>query len=83
MKIGDIAKLFGIRTFKVRFLEAQGLVHPTRKPCSGNRDYNQTAVSRLSLILMAQSFGFRVEELRRFLSKAGTASSAAISLSSE
>jgi DNA-binding transcriptional MerR regulator len=36
----------------------------TRNPCSGNRDYNQTAVSRLSFILKAQSFGFRVKELR-------------------
>ena len=36
----------------------------TRNPCSGNRDYSQTVFSRLSFILKAQSFGFRIEKLR-------------------
>src|ERR1700736_5651723 len=71
MKIGDMAKLFGIRTSKVRFLEAQGLVHPARNPFSGYRDYNETAVKQLSFILKAQSFGFRIEELRLFFVDGG------------
>jgi MerR family transcriptional regulator, copper efflux regulator len=64
MQIRDVAKLFGVTTSKVRFLEAQGLVHPSRNP-SGYRHYNQTTVERISFILQAQSFGFRIEELRR------------------
>jgi MerR family copper efflux transcriptional regulator len=71
MKIGDIAKLFGIRTSKVRFLEAQGLVHPARNSSSGYRDYNETAVKQLSFILKAQSFGFKIQELRRFFVEGG------------
>ena len=70
MKIGNIAKLFGVASSKVRFLEAQGLVHPSRT-ASGYRYYNQTAVERLSFILQAQSFGFRIEELRCYFAEGG------------
>jgi MerR family transcriptional regulator, copper efflux regulator len=69
VKISHIAKLFGVTTSKVRFFEAQGLLHPARNPFSGYRDYSDTAVERLSFILQAQSFGFRIEELRRFFAE--------------
>lgn len=71
MRIGAIAKLFRITASKVRFLEAQGLLHPGRTP-GGYRHYNQTAVERLSFILQAQCFGFTIEELRRFFAQGGT-----------
>ena len=71
MKISEIAKLLGITASKVRFLEAQGLVHPSRNPFTGYRAYNDVAVARLSFILQAQSFGFRIEELRRLFTEGG------------
>jgi MerR family copper efflux transcriptional regulator len=70
MRIGVVSKLFGVAASKVRFLEAQGLLHPGRTP-SGYRHYNETAIERLSFILQAQSFGFTVEELRRFFAEGG------------
>jgi len=45
-------------------------VHPTRTT-SGYRYFNQVAVERLSFILQAQSFGFRVEELRCYFAEGG------------
>ena len=71
MKIGDVARLFGVTTSKVRFLEAQGLVHPSRSSSNGYREYNETAVERISFILQAQSLGFRIEELRRVFAEGG------------
>jgi len=70
MRIGVVIKLFGVTASKVRFLEAQGLLHPGRTP-GGYRHYNKTAVERLSFILQAQSFGFTIEELRRFFANGG------------
>jgi len=70
MQIGVVTKLFGVTASKVRFLEAQGLLHPGRTP-SGYRHYNETAIERLSFILQAQSFGFTIEELRRFFAEGG------------
>ena len=71
MQIGVVAKLFGVTASKVRFLEAQGLLHPDRTP-GGYRHYNKTAVERLSFILQAQSFGFTIEELRRIFAEGGS-----------
>jgi MerR family transcriptional regulator, copper efflux regulator len=70
MRIGVVSKLFGVAASKVRFLEAQGLLHPGRT-ASGYRHYNETAIERLSFILQAQSFGFTIEELRRFFAEGG------------
>jgi MerR family transcriptional regulator, copper efflux regulator len=71
MRIGIVTKLFGVTASKVRFLEARGLLHPGRTP-GGYRHYNETAVERLSFILQAQSFGFTIEELRRFFAESGS-----------
>jgi len=71
MRIRDVAKLFEIKTSKIRFLEAQGLVHPRRNPFSGYRHYNETDVERLYFILRAQSFGFRISEIRRVFAESG------------
>src|SRR5258708_30348167 len=71
MKIGEIAKLLGVTTSKVRFLEAQGLVHPNRNPLTDYRTYDHAAVARVSFILQAQSFGFRIAELRRLFAEGG------------
>jgi MerR family copper efflux transcriptional regulator len=70
MRIGVVSKSLGVAASKIRFLEAQGLLHPGRTP-SGYRHYNETAIERLSFILQAQSFGFTVEELRRFFAEGG------------
>ena len=70
MQIGVVTKLFGVTASKVRFLEAQGLLHPGRTP-TGYRHYNKTAIERLSFILKAQSFGFRIKELRRLFAEGG------------
>jgi DNA-binding transcriptional MerR regulator len=68
MKIGELAKHLGVATSKIRFLEASGLVEPTRLP-SGYREYDDNSIATLEVILQAQSFGFTLEEISRSLAE--------------
>ncbi len=65
MRIGELAKRLGVATSKLRFLEAHGLIRPARRLASGYRDYDDSAVETLQIILQAQSFGFTLEEISR------------------
>jgi MerR family transcriptional regulator, copper efflux regulator len=62
MRIGELAGRLGIATSKIRFLEARGLIHPTRRP-SGYRDYDDSTLEMLQIILQAQSLGFTLDEI--------------------
>ncbi|HXA48578.1 MAG TPA: MerR family transcriptional regulator [Burkholderiaceae bacterium] len=68
MRIGELAKQLGVATSKIRFLEASGLIEPTRL-ASGYRDYDDDSVATLEIILQAQSFGFTLEEIGRSLTE--------------
>jgi DNA-binding transcriptional MerR regulator len=68
MKIGELAKQLGVATSKIRFLEASGLIEPTRLP-SGYREYDDDTIATLEIILQAQSFGFTLEEIGRSLAE--------------
>ena len=65
MRIGELAKRLGVATSKLRFLEAHGLIRPARRLASGYRDYDDSAIETLQIILQAQSFGFTLEEISR------------------
>lgn len=68
MKIGELAKHFGVAASKIRFLEASGLIEPTRLP-SGYREYDDNTIATLEVILQAQSFGFTLDEIGRTLAE--------------
>jgi DNA-binding transcriptional MerR regulator len=68
MKIGELAKHLGVAASKIRFLEASGLIEPTRLP-SGYRNYDDNSIAILQVILQAQSFGFTLEEISRSLAE--------------
>lgn len=63
MRIGELARRAGVATSKLRFLEAHGLIPPARRLPSGYRDYDESAVEILKIVLQAQSFGFTLEEI--------------------
>ncbi len=65
MRIGQLAKQLGVAASKLRFLEAQGLIEPARRLPSGYRDYDESVVETVQIILQAQSFGFTLEEISR------------------
>ncbi|WP_394838024.1 MerR family transcriptional regulator [Pendulispora rubella] len=70
MRIGELAKRLGVATSKIRFLEARGLVHSTRRP-SQYREYDEGALEHLEFVLQAQSLGFTLDEISRALIEAG------------
>lgn len=65
MKIGELANRLGIAASKIRYLESEGLIKPARQVSSGYRDYDESAVVKLRIVLQAQSFGFTLDEVRR------------------
>jgi DNA-binding transcriptional MerR regulator len=64
MKIGELAARLKVAPSKIRFLEAQGLVRPVRRTSNGYREYDQSTVEGLQIILQAQAFGFSLEEMK-------------------
>jgi DNA-binding transcriptional MerR regulator len=65
VRIGQLAKRLGVAASKLRFLEAQGLIEPARRLPSGYRDYDESVIETVQIILQAQSFGFTLEEISR------------------
>ncbi|MBH9003759.1 MerR family DNA-binding transcriptional regulator, partial [Pseudomonas aeruginosa] len=53
MKIGELAKLTGLATSRIRFYEASGLIRSQRK-ANGYRDYAADTVWILELVTGAQ-----------------------------
>jgi MerR family copper efflux transcriptional regulator len=64
MKIGELAARLKVAPSKIRFLEAQGLVRPVRRTSNGYREYDQSTIEGLQIILQAQAFGFSLEEMK-------------------
>ncbi|MBG6467480.1 MerR family transcriptional regulator [Pseudomonas aeruginosa] len=66
MKIGELAKLTGLATSRIRFYEASGLIRSQRK-ANGYRDYAADTVWILELVPGAPGAGFSLEEIARLL----------------
>lgn len=64
MKIGELARRLDVASSKIRFLEAEGLVRPVGRSAGGYREYDETSVAALEIILQAQSFGFTLQEIK-------------------
>ena len=47
MKINQVEQAVGITRKNIRFYEEQGLLHPSRNPVNGYRDYTDSDVSLL------------------------------------
>jgi MerR family copper efflux transcriptional regulator len=67
MRIGDLAKLAGVSTSKIRFYEVQGLLPAAARLANGYRDYDGRAVAVVKFIGRARSLGFRLSEVAAHL----------------
>ena len=66
MLIREVAAVLGVSTDTVRYYEREGLLddrHVNRRP-NGYRDYGDTAVERLQLILQARNSGMSITEIK-------------------
>jgi DNA-binding transcriptional MerR regulator len=67
MRIGELARRSGLRTSRIRFYEARGLLKVVPRKSNGYRDYPADALIILGIIVAAQRTGFSLDEIRRIL----------------
>jgi MerR family redox-sensitive transcriptional activator SoxR len=66
LTIGEVARRAGIATSAIRYYESIGLLpEPERE--SGHRRYHETVVGKLAFIGVAQSAGFKLEEIKELV----------------
>ncbi|MDR7415166.1 MAG: heavy metal-responsive transcriptional regulator [Armatimonadota bacterium] len=63
VRIGELAREFGLNPRTLRYYEAVGLLRPHRTP-SGYRVYVETDRERLRFVLRAKRAGFTLREMR-------------------
>jgi DNA-binding transcriptional MerR regulator len=64
MKIGELAQQTGLAPSKIRFYEAEGLIGMVDRSLNGYRQYSARTKQVLELIILAQSAGFSLGEIR-------------------
>ncbi len=68
LTIGDVATRTGLAPSAIRFYEEEGLVHPFRTE-TGQRRYERSDIRRLSFVMISQTLGFSIADIREALSK--------------
>ena len=67
MKIGDLARLAGVSTSRIRFYEARGLLQTAARAANGYREYIERDLKIIAFIERAQRLGFSLREIKIFL----------------
>lgn len=67
MRTGELAERAGISTEAVRFYERVGVLSAPGRTASGYRDYDETAVDRLSFVRAAQAVGLTLGQIREVI----------------
>lgn len=67
LTIGQIADRTGLAPSAIRYYEEEGLVHPHRTD-TGQRRFARADIRRLSFVMISQSLGFSIAEIRTALS---------------
>ncbi|WP_153914639.1 Zn(2+)-responsive transcriptional regulator [Shewanella sp. TC10] len=67
-RIGELAKLFEVKTDTLRFYEKHGLLAPSNRSDSGYRLYSQDDAEKLRFIVRAKAVGFSLSDIAELLS---------------
>ena len=65
IRIGDMAKQFGVTLRTLRFYEDKGLLNPKRE--GNTRLYTRRDVARLKLIMLGRKVGFSLREVKQIM----------------
>jgi DNA-binding transcriptional MerR regulator len=65
--IGALAKATGVSTPTIRYYEEIGLLPPPNRTAGGQRNYDETDLSRLTFIRQCRDFGFGIDQVRVLL----------------
>lgn len=68
MLIGELAGETGVPRKTLRFYEGEGLLHEPGRLPNGYRDYDRTAIDRVTFIKQAQSAGLTLAQIGEILS---------------
>ncbi len=63
LSIGQLAARTGLAVSAIRYYETQGLIAPGRN-AGGQRRFMRSDIRRLSFVMVAQQFGFTIEQIR-------------------
>jgi len=63
LAIGELARRTGLSVSAIRFYEAEGLLIAERN-AGGQRRFFRSDIRRLSFVMIAQRFGFTIEQIR-------------------
>lgn len=64
MRIKQVESLVGITDKNIRFYEKEGLLHPSRNPQNGYREYSDDDVQMLARIKLLRKLSFSLEQIR-------------------
>ena len=67
-RIGELAKMCGVKADTLRFYEKHGLLAPSVRTESGYRIYTDIDADRLRFIIRAKEVGFTLNEISELLS---------------
>jgi len=65
LKIGEMAKIFGVTLRTLRFYEDKGLLNPLRE--GATRLYSRRDRARLKLILLGRKVGFTLRDVKQIM----------------
>ena len=71
MRIGELARLSGMRPATLRYYEGRGLLSPPSRTDSGYRSYTPESAAQLRLIRWAKGLGFTLREIREMTGAIG------------
>jgi MerR family redox-sensitive transcriptional activator SoxR len=66
LSIGQLADRTGLSVSAIRFYETKGLISPGRNT-GGQRRFQRADIRRLSFVLIAQQFGFTINQIKERL----------------
>lgn len=69
LKIGELAKLSGVRIEALRFYEKSGLLDRPARTEGGYRLYTEETLERLAFIRRAQVLGFSLAEIKQIIAE--------------
>lgn len=71
LRVGEAARLVGVRVSALRFWEQQGLLSPVRDPSSRYRLYDLEQLTRLRVIVLLRAGGYGVDTIEDVLAELG------------
>ncbi len=71
MRIGELARLSGVRPATLRYYERRGLLSRPERTEAGYRSYSPASAAQLRLIRWAKGLGFTLREIRQMTAAIG------------